>query len=85
MQMINTIIDETDSPVVGVGIRNPYDISAYPEIDAFIAQYGFRDASFKATADTIFGQNNPTGVLPVTIPNASGESTLYEFGYGLSY
>ncbi|GEL78571.1 glycoside hydrolase family 3 protein [Tenuibacillus multivorans] len=84
MQMINTIMEETDSPVIGVGIRNPYDISAYPEIDAFIAQYGFREASFVATANTIFGENNPTGKLPVTIPTVD-DDILYEFGHGLSY
>lgn len=84
MQMINTIIEETDSAVIGVGIRNPYDISAYPDIDAFIAQYGFRNASFKATADTIFGKNNPTGALPVTIPSIN-DDVLYEFGHGLNY
>ncbi|WP_175615210.1 glycoside hydrolase family 3 protein [Piscibacillus halophilus] len=84
MQLINTIIEETESPVIGVGIRNPYDISAYPDIDAYIAQYGFREASFKATADTIFGENNPSGLLPVTIPNNDGD-VLFEYDYGLSY
>ncbi|WP_425464008.1 glycoside hydrolase family 3 N-terminal domain-containing protein [Oceanobacillus piezotolerans] len=84
MQMINQVIENLDAPVIAVGIRNPYDIMAFPEIDAYLAQYGFRDASFKATAATIFGDNNPTGLLPITIPSQAGE-TLYEFGHGLSY
>lgn len=84
MQLVNQLIEHVEAPVTGVAIRNPYDIMAYPEIDAFIAQYGFRDASFRATAATLFGENNPTGLLPVTIPNQYGD-ILYNFGTGLSY
>ncbi|MFC4557583.1 glycoside hydrolase family 3 N-terminal domain-containing protein [Virgibacillus kekensis] len=84
MQMVNQLIDEASAPVIGVGIRNPYDIMAYPTVDAYLAQYGFRDASFEATAASIFGENNPTGQLPVTIPNPNG-GVLFEFGHGLSY
>ncbi|WP_121614708.1 glycoside hydrolase family 3 protein [Virgibacillus halodenitrificans] len=84
MQLVNQLIEHVEAPVTGVAIRNPYDIMAYPEIDAFIAQYGFRDASFRATAATLFGKNKPTGLLPVTIPNQYGD-ILYNFGTGLSY
>ncbi|ASN04674.1 glycoside hydrolase family 3 protein [Virgibacillus necropolis] len=84
MQMVNQVIESTESPVIGVGIRNPYDIMAFPTIDSYIAQYGFREASFDATAATIFEENTPTGLLPVTIPGLNGD-VLYEFGHGLSY
>nr|WP_246055146.1 glycoside hydrolase family 3 protein [Pseudalkalibacillus caeni] len=84
MQMVNKIIEATDAPVIGVGIRNPYDIMAYPNVDAYIAQYGFRTASFEATAATIFGENAPTGKLPVTIPNLDN-GVLYDYGFGLTY
>ncbi|MFG6113551.1 glycoside hydrolase family 3 protein [Halobacillus sp. MO56] len=84
MQLVNTIMNETDAPVIGVGIRNPYDIMAYPDVDAYLAQYGFRTASFEATAATIFGENAPTGKLPVQIPGDNG-IPLYEFGHGLNY
>lgn len=84
MLLVNQLIQEVDAPVIGAAIRNPYDIMAFPEIDAYLTQYGFRDASFEATAATIFGENNPTGTLPVTIPDQNGD-VLYEFGFGLSY
>ncbi|PYZ92808.1 beta-N-acetylhexosaminidase [Salipaludibacillus keqinensis] len=83
MQVFNQILGMKEN-VVGVGIRNPYDIIGYQDVDAYIAQYGFRDSSFKATADTIFGENNPTGQLPVTIPNYD-EGVLYPYGTGKSY
>ena len=84
MRMVNQLVEQADAPVIGVGIRNPYDIMAFPDVDAYVAQYGFRDASFKATAATLFGENNPTGLLPVTIPSQYG-GVLYDYGHGLSY
>nr|WP_245602124.1 beta-N-acetylhexosaminidase [Peribacillus kribbensis] len=71
-------------PVIAIGIRNPYDIMAYPDVDAYIAQYGFRTASFEASVDTIFGENHPSGKLPVTIYDGAG-GILYGYGHGLSY
>ncbi|WP_281659203.1 glycoside hydrolase family 3 protein [Halobacillus sp. Cin3] len=82
MQRMQEILEIAEGPVIGVGIRNPYDVMAYPEVDAYIAQYGFRDASFTATASTIFGANHPSGKLPVTIPGENG--VLYEYGTGMN-
>ena len=84
MAMVKQIIEISDAPVIGVGIRNPYDIMAYPEIDAYMTQYGFHPSAFEAAAGVIFGEFAPTGKLPVTIPDYSG-GVLYEFGHGLTY
>ncbi|MDN3020119.1 glycoside hydrolase family 3 N-terminal domain-containing protein [Paenibacillus sp. BSR1-1] len=84
MLMTNQLINETDAPVIALGIRNPYDVMSYPNVDASLVQYGFRPASFEAAADTIFGDNAPTGKLPVTIFNHDG-SVLYGFEHGLGY
>lgn len=84
MKMVNELVEKLDTPVIAVGIRNPYDIMAYPDVDAYLAQYSFRTASFKATASILFGDVQPSGKLPVTIPNPLG-GTLYEFGHGTSY
>ncbi len=75
---------ETGVPVIAVGARNPYDVMSYTDVDAYLVQYGFRPASFEAAANTIFGKNNPTGKLPVTIYNHDG-SVLYGFDHGLGY
>ncbi len=85
MAMIREVSGETGGEVIALGIRNPYDIMAYDAyVDAYLAQYGFRTASFEASTAAIFGENNPSGKLPVTIPGEDG-GTLYEFGHGLSY
>jgi beta-N-acetylhexosaminidase len=83
MVMTNQLI-ETGVPVIAVGIRNPYDIMSYPNVGAYLVQYSFKNASFEATANTIFGENNPTGKLPVTIYDQAG-GVLYGFGQGFGY
>ncbi|WP_399629068.1 glycoside hydrolase family 3 N-terminal domain-containing protein [Sporosarcina sp. SG10008] len=84
MKLANQLIEQTDAPVIGVGIRNPYDIMSYQNVDAYLVQYGFRPASYEASINTIFGINNPTGKLPVTIYDQDGD-VLYKFGHGLGY
>jgi beta-N-acetylhexosaminidase len=84
MQMVNQVIQAAPDKTIAVGIRNPYDIMAFPEVTAYLAQYSFRDASFRAAAETIFGLNNPSGKLPITIYSES-DHVLYPFGHGLNY
>lgn len=84
MLMTNQLIEETNAPVIALGIRNPYDVMSYPNVDAALVQYGYRPASFEAAADTMFGENNPTGKLPVTI-YTHDENVLYGFDHGLGY
>ncbi|MBD7962745.1 beta-N-acetylhexosaminidase [Fictibacillus norfolkensis] len=85
MQMINQVIDTAPDKTTAIGIRNPYDIMAFPEVSAYLTQYSFRDASFRAAAETIFGMNDPSGKLPVTIYEEGLEQILYPFGHGESY
>jgi beta-N-acetylhexosaminidase len=84
MVMTNQLINETDAKVIALGIRNPYDVMSYPAVDAYLVQYGYRPASFAASVNTIFGENHPTGKLPVTIYGHDG-SVMYGFGHGLGY
>lgn len=65
--------------VICVGLREPYELASFPEVDAYLAAYNYRNCGFAAAADVIFGDVNPSGLLPVTIPG------LYAFGHGLSY
>ncbi|MBA9025329.1 beta-N-acetylhexosaminidase [Peribacillus huizhouensis] len=84
MRMINHVIAETSAPVIGIGIRNPYDVMAFPEIDSYLAMYGFRPVSFEAAGAAIFGKITPQGKLPVSIPTLDG-GMLYEYGHGLTF
>jgi beta-N-acetylhexosaminidase len=75
----------TGKPVVVSGMRNPYDISYLTEAPTYLATYGYTAASIESLARVLFGDVNPVGKLPVTIPRADGSGALYPFGHGLSY
>lgn len=73
----------TGKPVVAVAVRNPYDV-AYYEASAEIATYSYSPVTTGALVRVITGEVNPTGKLPVDIPDPDG-GVLHPFGYGLSY
>jgi beta-N-acetylhexosaminidase len=75
----------TGKQVVVSGMRNPYDISYFTEAPSYLATYGYTAASMESLTRVLFGEVNPVGKLPVTIPRADGSGALYPFGHGLSY
>ncbi|SCL23071.1 beta-N-acetylhexosaminidase [Micromonospora rhizosphaerae] len=75
----------TGKPVVVSGMRNPYDISYLTEAPTYLATYGYTAAQLESLTRVLFGEVNPVGKLPVTIPRADGSGALYPFGHGLSY
>ncbi|MEY9215368.1 glycoside hydrolase family 3 C-terminal domain-containing protein [Thermobifida halotolerans] len=68
------------APVVVVAQGTPYDISALPELDAYLAVYSSMEVSRTAAARVIAGTVSPSGRLPVDIPG-----TDLVFGDGLGY
>lgn len=83
--LVKALLD-TGKPVIVVAMWNPYDIAYFDEADTYLATYGFRSVSMEALARVLFGEVNPTGKLPVSIPVAGNPNEpLYDYGYGLSY
>ncbi len=66
-QLVKRVV-QAGSPVVVVGMRNPYDVRDFAEVSTYIAAYSYRECSMQAAAEVIFGFTVPSGQLPVTIP-----------------
>ena len=73
-------IREQGTPVIVVAQGGPYDLEAFPDVDAFIAVYSDVAVSLAAAARVISGQVDPGGTLPVAIPGAD-----VEVGTGLQF
>jgi beta-N-acetylhexosaminidase len=84
-QLVRDLL-ETGTPIVVAAVRDPYDIAYFTATETYLATYSYRPVSMQALARVMFGEVEPTGRLPVTIPEA-GEpgSTLYPYGHGLGY
>ena len=58
---------------------NPYFLSQLPQSRAYVCAYGEDSPSIEQTARVLFGEDEPRGALPVTIPG------LAAFGASLRY
>jgi hypothetical protein len=59
-------------------------VGYFPTVPAYLATYGYTAASLESLARVLFGEVNPRGQVPVTIPAADG-TALYPVGHGLHY
>lgn len=71
-------------PLIVVATGEPYDLGMFLHADAAIAGYSDSRPSMNAVARSLTGALNPSGKLPVSIPDADGR-TAYRFGTGLRY
>jgi beta-N-acetylhexosaminidase len=79
-------LQASKKPVVVVSVREPYDIAYLSNVDTYVATYGYRPVSMRALAKVLTGKVNPSGKLPVAIPEAGKPSSIiYPVGHGLSY
>ena len=59
----------TGKPVVAVAVRDPYDVDQFPKrADLPRDLLLHRGVSMESLAEVLFGEVDPTGTLPVTIP-----------------
>jgi beta-N-acetylhexosaminidase len=63
-QALARALASTGKPVIGVGLRGPYDAAALPEIGTFLTVYGDRPVHLQAAAEALFGRLVPTGRTP---------------------
>lgn len=60
---------DSETPVVMVALRLPYDLQAYPRAATYICVYSILEPSMKALAAALWGEIPFTGKSPVSIPN----------------
>ncbi|EMA05086.1 beta-N-acetylhexosaminidase/glycoside hydrolase family 3 domain-containing protein [Haloarcula vallismortis ATCC 29715] len=51
-----------------LAVRNPYDLSICPDTVTFLTTYDYSPGAIQAAAKTLAGNVEPTGTLPVTVP-----------------
>jgi len=76
---------ETDTPVVVLAVRDPYDIANFTDAPTYLATYSYAGPSLEAAVKVLYGEVQPSGKLPVTIPQADDSGTLYPFGHELGF
>jgi beta-N-acetylhexosaminidase len=75
----------TGTPVVVAAMRNPYDVASFPAAPTVVDTYGYTASQVESLVRVLFGEVDPVGRLPVSIPGPHGTGELFEFGHGLGY
>jgi beta-N-acetylhexosaminidase len=71
-------------PVVTAAVGTPYDAAHLGAVNASLATYSYTETSLASLAKVVTGAVDPTGTLPVDVPDANG-GIAFDFGHGLSY
>lgn len=75
----------TGTPVVVAAVRNPYDVASFPSAPTVLDTYGYTAAQVESLVRVLFGEVEPAGRLPVSVPGPNGTGELFELGHGLGY
>jgi beta-N-acetylhexosaminidase len=75
----------TGKPVVVAAMRNPYDVASFPEAPTVLDTYGYTADQVGSLVRVLFGEVDPRGRLPVSIPRSDGTGELFPLGHGLRY
>ena len=67
-----------DAPIVGVGLRTPYDLLRLAWLPTFVCAYTSVEPSVEALVEVLFGERPAMGRLPVALPG------MYPRGHGSS-
>jgi beta-N-acetylhexosaminidase len=82
-RLVRALLD-TGKPVVVAAMRNPYDVASFPEAPTVVDTFGYTTHQVESLVRVLFGEVDPAGRLPVSIPGADG-GELFPFGHGLGY
>ena len=62
--------------VVVSAMRNPYDVASFPAAPTVLDTYGYTADQVEALVRVLFGEVDPTGRLPVSIPDREQDRRL---------
>jgi len=55
-------------PLIGIAARNPYDLLAFPQLRTYLVTYEYSEPALAAAVRVLFGEIQPQGRLPVSLP-----------------
>jgi beta-N-acetylhexosaminidase len=62
---------QSGRPTIGVAAYNPYDLLAVPQLRTYLATYEYTRPALAAAVRVLFGETQPQGHLPVSLPISS--------------
>jgi len=66
-ELMQTLL-QTGLRVIGIAVGNPYDLLAFPELHSYLVTYEYTEPALAAAVRVLFGELQPNGHLPVSLP-----------------
>lgn len=75
-RLVKTLAESSDRnqacyAIVLVAVREPYILGQFSGVGTQICTYGYREGMLEAAAAVMFGRVKPSGILPISIPEAA--------------
>jgi beta-N-acetylhexosaminidase len=70
-EVIRRLLDKARDRLVVVALRDPYELTALPEVPTYLCAFSFRPCSAQAAAEVLCGEIAPVGQTPVSIPSTT--------------
>ncbi|KKY18144.1 putative beta-n-acetylglucosaminidase [Phaeomoniella chlamydospora] len=64
---VNPTGEVREKPFIVIAVSSPYDFATESSIGTYICSYDFTETALRALVKVLYGEINPTGVLPGTI------------------
>lgn len=58
----------TGQRIIGIAVHTPYDLLAFPQLRTYLVTYEYTRPALEAAMRILFGEAQPQGRLPVTLP-----------------
>jgi len=59
---------QTGRRVIGIAVGNPYDLLVFPQLRSYLVTYEYTKPALAAAVRVLFGEIQPNGHLPVSLP-----------------
>ena len=67
-QIVRSLHEAAPERLVVLGLRDPYELAAFPEIGTYVCSFSFRPCAARAAAEVLLGEFEAGGRSPVSVP-----------------
>ena len=68
VEIVAALHEAAGERLIVVALRDPYELSSFPDIDAYVCSFSFRPCAARAAAEALLGHIEPGGRSPVSVP-----------------
>lgn len=69
--MLHALAEQYTKRLIVVALRDPYELSDLPDIEAYLCAFSFRPSAAQAAVNVLFGEYAALGKSPVTVLNTT--------------